>query len=520
MAVVGVVAAALLVAGVVVAAVGRERPPLPDTEPRALAASLARGHGPSRSATAVVSTFRSEAGVTSTSARVVAVRRRGRSGATATLAFRHRLRGLGEWSYTSTAEFDRRDGAWVVRWSPSVVHPQLRAGDTVVRTRSSPRRGTLLAADGTPLRDAGGERSTLRATTVGRVAPSPTTGDPVGESGLEQTFDSQLAGTASGTIALDGPAGSGRHVVVHRVAGRPGADVRTAIRPPLQRAAESALARVTQPSALVAVDAATGEIVAVANAPSGSGFNRALAGRYPPGSTFKVVTAEALLTAGESPVSPVDCEPTATVGGKRFGNFEGESFGRQPLREAFAHSCNTAFVTEAGKLTNDELVAAAHRFGFDTPYRTGVADSHASFPTPRDAAERAAAAIGQGRVLVTPVHMASVAAAVADGTWRAPHLGIGVPPAAVATAHPTPAALVPLRSMMRSVVTIGTGTAANLVGLAGKTGTAEFGRGDPLPTHAWFIGYRHGIAFAVVVEGGGVGGRVAAPLAGRFASNL
>jgi cell division protein FtsI/penicillin-binding protein 2 len=70
-------------------------------------------------------------------------------------------------------------------------------------------------------------------------------------------------------------------------------------------------------------------------------------------------------------------------------------------------------------------------------------------------------------------------------------------------------------------VTFGTGTAAaGIPDLAGKTGTAEFGRGDPLPTHAWFIGFRHGVGFAVVVEGGGVGGRVAAPVAARFARAL
>jgi cell division protein FtsI/penicillin-binding protein 2 len=100
---------------------------------------------------------------------------------------------------------------------------------------------------------------------------------------------------------------------------------------------------------------------------------------------------------------------------------------------------------------------------------------------------------------------------------------------ACCSSRPTPTALDPLRSMMRSVVTIGTGTAAGgIADLAGKTGTAEFGRGDPLPTHAWFIGFRHGIGFAVVVEGGVsggrveslVGGRVAAPIAARFARAL
>jgi cell division protein FtsI/penicillin-binding protein 2 len=79
----------------------------------------------------------------------------------------------------------------------------------------------------------------------------------------------------------------------------------------------------------------------------------------------------------------------------------------------------------------------------------------------------------------------------------------------------------PLKELMRAVVTEGSGqAAADVPGLAGKTGTAEFGSGTPLPTHAWFIGFRNGVGFAILVEGGGVGGRVAAPIAARFAAAL
>jgi cell division protein FtsI/penicillin-binding protein 2 len=115
--------------------------------------------------------------------------------------------------------------------------------------------------------------------------------------------------------------------------------------------------------------------------------------------------------------------------------------------------------------------------------------------------------------------MASVIAAAATGTWRAPHLlrpetGSANPP----TASPTPSAVEPLRAFLRGVVAEGTARAAGSVaGLVGKTGTAEFGSGDPLPTHAWFLGERNGIAFAVLVEGGGVGGRMAAPIGAKFA---
>jgi cell division protein FtsI/penicillin-binding protein 2 len=119
--------------------------------------------------------------------------------------------------------------------------------------------------------------------------------------------------------------------------------------------------------------------------------------------------------------------------------------------------------------------------------------------------------------------MATVAAAVDAGQWRSPQLFIIPTPTAPAGGEPAPldpAVVADLRVLMRSVVTSGTGTAANVPGtiVSGKTGTAEFGSATPPQTHAWFIGFRGGLAFAVIVEGGGVGGRVAAPLAAKFAA--
>ncbi|HEX6312617.1 MAG TPA: penicillin-binding transpeptidase domain-containing protein, partial [Acidimicrobiia bacterium] len=113
-------------------------------------------------------------------------------------------------------------------------------------------------------------------------------------------------------------------------------------------------------------------------------------------------------------------------------------------------------------------------------------------------------------------HMATVAAAVGGGAWRAPHVVAGVPATAPRPLDATVAAA--LQQMMGLVVADGTGTAAALPGdpVYGKTGTAEFGTATPPQTHAWFIGYRDGLAFAVLVEDGGFGGEVAAPIAARF----
>jgi len=197
-------------------------------------------------------------------------------------------------------------------------------------------------------------------------------------------------------------------------------------------------------------------------------------------------------------------------------NFESGALGSIPFATAFAQSCNTAFVSLSTRLSGGALAQAATGFGFGSTYELGLPVAGGQFPAPGDPTELAAAAIGQGRVVASPVQMASVAASVSSGSWRSPRLFSDRPPGEVKALDPAVAAT--LRQLMTAVVRGGTGTAAARPGqeIAGKTGTAEFGSGDPPPTHAWFVGYRGSLAFAVVVEGGGVGGRVAAPLAARF----
>ena len=341
-------------------------------------------------------------------------------------------------------------------------------------------------------------------------------GDVVGLSGLERALERELAGRPSGELRLVRP--SGERVLLQRFEGEPGRGVRTTLRPEVQAAAEAALEGVAQPAALAAVDAATGEVLAVASRPLAEPLHRALSGSYPPGSTFKVVTAEALLAQGLSPGAPVSCPAQTLAGGKRFRNFEAQSLGETTLREAFAHSCNTAFVLLGARLPGGALEDAAQRFGFGAHYEVGLPSAGASFPPPSDEAERAAAAIGQGRVLATPLHMASVAAAAGTGSWRAPHLLAGQ---AGPQERLSAGSAERLRALMRAVVAQGTGhAAASVPGLMGKTGTAEFGLALPPRTHAWFIGLHGDIGFAVLVEDGGVGGRVAAPIAARFAAAL
>ena len=351
------------------------------------------------------------------------------------------------------------------------------------------------------------------------------TGDLTGHgNGLEAAFERRLAGTPSGEVRLAGKDGKSVKVL-YRFAGKDGKAVKTTLDPRVQEAAEAALDPVAKAAALVAVEPSTGELKAVVNSPF-EGYNRALLGRYPPGSTFKVVTAAALLAGGLRPGDPVDCPKETKVSGRTFGNFEDEVLGQIPFSSAFANSCNTAFVQQAAKrLDGDELVAAAARFGFGLDPSPGIPAVTSRVPSPSDQADLAAEAFGQGRISASPLQMATVAATAASGRWRHPTLITGdaaTPDGAGSSPDPLdPAVAKTLRTLMRQVVTSGTAAPANLpAGVGGKTGTAEFGTGDPLPTHAWFIGFRGDLAFAVVVEDGGVGGKVAAPVAARFLRGL
>ncbi|HEX6418641.1 MAG TPA: penicillin-binding transpeptidase domain-containing protein [Acidimicrobiales bacterium] len=345
-------------------------------------------------------------------------------------------------------------------------------------------------------------------------------GDLVGLSGLEGRFEEQLAGTPSSTVVVVDANGE---VVeeIERFEGRAPEPVRTSIDPAVQLAVESALGDVTSPAAAVVVDSKS-NVRAVASRPLAD-FNRALGGEYPPGSTFKIVTTAALLANGVTPETPVACTETVNAGGRNFKNFERSSLGTVPFGLAFAESCNTAFIAAAADVPDSDLVAAAESFGFNAAYSVGLDTGTASFPIPEDATEHAAATIGQGRVTASPLHMATVAGTVIDGTWEPPvllpDLEVDEPAQPTTLAGGTSETLM---GLMRRVVAEGSGTAAAVPGadIAGKTGTAEYGTGDPPPTHAWFVGIRGDLAVAVLVEGGEAGGTVAAPIAGEILAAL
>jgi cell division protein FtsI/penicillin-binding protein 2 len=345
-------------------------------------------------------------------------------------------------------------------------------------------------------------------------------GDIVGATGLEDRFERELAGTPSGAIRILDAEGE---VVeeLGRIEGQAPTPVATTLDPRVQAAVETALTGETRPVAVVAVDS-KGNIRASASRPLEE-YNRAFAGEYRPGSTFKIVSGSALLANGTTPESQVSCPETATAGGREFRNFENSSLGNVPFGVAFAQSCNTAFVLATAGLPAELVTEAAQRFGFNAEYSVGLNTVGGTLPAPADDAAKAAEVLGLGQGRASPLHMATVAAALIDGSWEPPtllpDLPIENPPAST---NLDPAVVQTLTGLMQRVVSEGTGTAAQVPGtpLAGKTGTAAYEEGDPPPTHAWFVAFRGDLAVAVLVEGGGVGGEQAAPIAGRVFSQL
>ena len=230
-------------------------------------------------------------------------------------------------------------------------------------------------------------------------------GDVVGLSGLQAAMNKRLSGTATTSVVVRMADGQLLDTI-KTFPGSPGAPVKTTIDVATQTAAERALAHEAKPAALVAVDTRSGAILAAANTPDATSFDRALAGHYPPGSTFKLVTTYALLGSGVSPSQVIPCPAKVTVDGKVFANFEGESNGSPSFADDFAHSCNTAFIGASRKLSDDALPRAATAPGLGGKWQLPLDSFSGSVPSPNGEVEHAADAIGQGKVEASPLGMA------------------------------------------------------------------------------------------------------------------
>jgi hypothetical protein len=444
---------------------------------------------------------------------------------TATVPFTAALQlaGLGAWGYDGGLQLDRGpDKIWRVQFGPSSVHPQMTSGSTIKRVSVVGKRGRLLDRNGTDLRGADADLDGNMVGTVGTLDDAQAAalkggfvaGDRAGQSGLERAYNDRLAGDPGARIVLSRTPDPAAGETLQSYPSTNGVDVRTTLDLRFQRAGEAGLSGLGRTAALVAIDAKTGGVLSSVNYPSGSS-STAIRGQYPPGSTFKIVTTVAGLLHGLDESTPLNCPPKAFAGGRSFKNANDESFGLINLRQAFYHSCNTAFVNLRTQLTKADMQKAFDLFGFDGKQPLPIQSFGGAVPT-GDNVDPYAVAFGQDRVEASPLQMASVAAGIAGGTWRRPFV---VGQAVDSNAIP-PTVVAQMQDMMRAVVTRGTAAPVGFPGaVSGKTGTAEFGTGvnggDP-PTHAWFAGFRGDVAFAVLVPGGGFGAEVAAPAAARF----
>jgi cell division protein FtsI/penicillin-binding protein 2 len=383
-------------------------------------------------------------------------------------------------------------------------------------------------------------------------------GDTTGTGGLQQQYDAQLRGTDStviraqraGLTAEELRASPDSRRVLFQVEGAPGTPLKTTLDLKLQQLAEDVLAKVGPASAIVALRPSTGAVLAAASGPGSNGYDTAMLGQYAPGSIFKIVDSLALLRKGMTPDSKVECTPTLTVDGRTFKNAEGypaSSLGSVPLRDAFAHSCNTAFINARDAVTQGQLESAATSLGVavEAP-ALGAAAFLGSVPGQAEGTEHAASMIGQGKVLLSPLAAAVMAGSVSKGAPVSPQLVLNPgaatagpaatpaapaptgsaaptasaePPAAAPAAPVTPAEAASLADMMRAVVTSGhAGFLSSVPGapVGAKTGTAEFGNDNPPKTHAWIVAVHGDLAVAVFVEDGGLGATTSGPLLKEF----
>ncbi len=451
---------------------------------------------------------------------------------------------------TVSADLDLPYAEGGIAWGQSLVFPGLEPGEQLENRIDLAPRAPILARDGTMLAEGSAE---AREHPLGSAAIDVTgeigmaeeedvatlarkgfpAGTPVGISGLEQAFNTRLAGKPGGSLlAVSAESGSAR--ILSQAKPQAGAPVKTTIDPDLQVAAVSGLAG--RAGGVAVLDARSGDVRALAG--------QAFSAPQPPGSTFKTITTTAALEKG---VVSLDDEfeitDGANVGGRFISNANGELCGGT-FREAFAESCNADFAPLGPKIGNDEFVEVAERFGFNSPptlYAPAIVaevePAESSIPAEiGEEVDLGVTAIGQGEVLATPLQMASVAQTIGNG-------GVREPTSVVANRklRPEPNSVRvmskkiadELTELMIGVVTEGTGYAAAIpeAQVAGKTGTAELGpkpgtEGEEEPEQikdAWFTAFapaeKAKLAIGILlIEAEAAGGEVAAPIASEVLS--
>lgn len=390
------------------------------------------------------------------------------------------------------------DGEPVVQWHSSVVHPDLKDGDTLVTGESGNPPVKALDRDG-------GELTAAKYPSLGTVLD-----------GLREKYGKTAGGKAGIELRVVRGKGSksADKTLLELSEGTPGT-VRTTLNPTLQAAAEDQVAKKAR-SSVVVLRPSTGEILAVANA--SKGFNTAFQGSLAPGSTMKVITSSLLIEKGLASANEAHpCPKYFTYGGWKFQNDDKFLIKGGTFKASFARSCNTAFISQAPELDDNSLTEQAQQvFGLGlNNWSVGVSTFDGAVPV-QSQAQMAAELIGQGGVRMNPLNMASVSATVKSGVFHQPYLvSPDVDGRELATAARTMSAgtLSQLRELMGYTAAYGTAAEA-MSGVGGdvgaKTGSAEVD-GQKKP-NGWFTAYRGDLAAAGVVQAAGHGGETAGPI--------
>ncbi|MFD9966043.1 penicillin-binding transpeptidase domain-containing protein [Amycolatopsis sp. NPDC058986] len=408
-----------------------------------------------------------------------------------TFAMTWTLRPGKTWTYDVPFELTKAAQGWRLHWVPALLHPKLEPGQRLVAATAPVDRPAVVDRDGKPL------------VMAGQAGNKPAEGNPAPL--LQSVFAAQATTAKSDGFAVQRVDASGKNLetLYGQDEDGEGKPLTASLSVATQNAAQSAVDGYRGRAIMVVLQPSTGDILAVAQNAAAGTEPKAFSGLYAPGSTFKIVTATAALEQGLATAdTALPCPGSDQIGTRTIPNENHFDKGTVPLHQAFAFSCNTTFGRLASRLPADGLVKAADQYGLNADFEIPGLQTEAGKVVPATGNDRLVEdGIGQGDVQVSPFGAALMAATAASGKAVTPKLWHGLD-TTVAKPYSPPSAgvLNAVRSMMREVVTTGTGKAAGGAGqVHGKTGTAEFGADGQ--ANGWFVGYRGDVAFAVLLEG-------------------
>lgn len=410
------------------------------------------------------------------------------------------------WSYASELTVVRglTTGRALVDWAPTVVHPKLTKGAEL----------TTAEASAPPIKAV--DRNGLELT----AEKYPSLGPVLDQ--LRKKYGEDAGGTAGVELAITSSDENVPDQTLLTLSKGKEGELPTTLDAKVQAAAEVAVKKYGQAS-VVAVKPSTGEIRAIANSPAGGGFNPAVQGAQAPGSTMKIVTAAMMMDNGvvNGPGSAVECPPTVSWEGVTFQNLDRFEIKNGTFKESFRRSCNTAFIKAIKPLSAKGIAGTAlgetarKYFGIGLDWQTGIVTRDGNVPQ-SSGAETAASYIGQGKITMNALNMASITATAKYGAFKQPVIvPKSVDDLELATAQQLPGNIAQsLREMMRATAQYGGTGQAAMSGVGGdkgaKTGSAEVdGQGK---SNSWFTAYADDLAAAAVVQSGGHGGDAAGPV--------